>query len=90
MIRSGVADLILLRPCTREILIYSHDRFPIMTDAGGPYKCTICNWIYDPLKGYPKGGAEPGTAFKDLPEDFRCPECGAKLKWFEACGDMDG
>lgn len=45
-------------------------------------KCTICGWIYDPEKGIPKMGIEPGTPFEELPDDFRCPECGAVKKWF--------
>jgi rubredoxin len=56
-----------------------------MSFEEGPYRCSYCGWIYQPEKGYPKKGIEPGTLFADLPEDFRCPDCGAKLKWFEPC-----
>ncbi|MBN2445479.1 MAG: rubredoxin [Phycisphaerae bacterium] len=41
------------------------------------YVCTMCGWEYDPAKGYPKGGIAPGTSFEDLPDDFKCPVCGA-------------
>lgn len=47
------------------------------------WKCTICGWIFDPKNGLPEKNIKPGTSFKDLPEDFRCPECGAMEKWFE-------
>ena len=47
------------------------------------YKCTICGYIYDPVVGDPDGGIEPGTSFEDLPEDWRCPLCGAMKKYFE-------
>ncbi|USD58786.1 anaerobic nitric oxide reductase flavorubredoxin [Vibrio sp. SCSIO 43140] len=39
------------------------------------YKCTVCNWIYDPKEGEPNQGIEPGVAFDDLPDWFLCPEC---------------
>jgi rubredoxin len=47
------------------------------------WKCTVCGWMYDEDAGLPEKGVGPGTPFKDLPEDFRCPECGAMKKWFE-------
>ena len=40
------------------------------------YMCDICGWVYDPEKGVPERGIQPGTAFEDLPDDFVCPECG--------------
>lgn len=41
------------------------------------YVCDPCGWVYDPEKGDPDNGIEPGTAFEDLPESFTCPLCGA-------------
>ena len=41
------------------------------------YVCDPCGWVYDPEKGLPEEGIEPGTPFEDLPDDFECPECGA-------------
>lgn len=46
------------------------------------YKCTICGYIYDEGRGV-SGVAPPGTKFEDLPDDFRCPTCGAVKKWFK-------
>ena len=40
------------------------------------YVCSVCGFTYDPEKGLPELGIEPGTAFEDLPEDFTCPVCG--------------
>lgn len=40
------------------------------------YVCLECHYIYDPVKGDPKNGIEPGTAFEKLPKTWRCPECG--------------
>jgi len=39
--------------------------------------CGICGYVYDPEKGDPDNGVEPGTAFADLPDDWACPICGA-------------
>ena len=47
------------------------------------YKCTVCGYIYDPEKGDPDSGIKPGTAFKDIPDDWVCPVCGAAKDQFE-------
>lgn len=36
--------------------------------------------IYDPAVGDPERGFPPGTDFRDIPEDWFCPDCGAP-KW---------
>jgi rubredoxin len=48
------------------------------------YKCQLCSYIYDPAKGDPENGVEPGTAFEDLSDDWVCPECGADKENFAA------
>ncbi len=40
------------------------------------YRCSICDNIYDPEMGDPKGGIPPGTPFENLPDNWRCPRCG--------------
>lgn len=47
------------------------------------YECTVCGYVYDPEKGDPDGGIEPGTPFEDLPDDWVCPQCGADKDMFE-------
>jgi rubredoxin len=47
------------------------------------YKCTICQWVYDPEVGAPDVGVEPGIPFDQLPDDFVCPLCGADKSAFE-------
>lgn len=48
------------------------------------YICTKCKWIYDPKIGDPDGGIAPGTDFKNIPDDWVCPICGAtKDKFIE-------
>ena len=47
------------------------------------YRCTICDYIYDPAAGDPANNVAPGTAFEDLPDDWVCPLCGADKSNFE-------
>ena len=35
------------------------------------YVCSVCGYEYDPAKGDPEHGIEPGTAFEDLPEAYK-------------------
>lgn len=39
------------------------------------YRCEICGYIYDPMKGDVDGGVQPGTAWEDVAEDWLCPLC---------------
>ena len=39
------------------------------------YKCSVCEWIYDPAIGDPDGGIAPGTAGEDIPEEWVGPLC---------------
>ena len=50
------------------------------------YECTVCGYVYDPEKGDPDNGVEPGTAFADVPDDWACPGCGASKALFEPQG----
>jgi rubredoxin len=47
------------------------------------YKCSVCGYIYDPEKGDPESGVNPGTSFENLPDDWVCPICGADKDEFE-------
>jgi flavin reductase (DIM6/NTAB) family NADH-FMN oxidoreductase RutF/rubredoxin len=47
------------------------------------YKCSVCGYIYDPEKGDPESGVNPGTSFENLPDDWVCPICGAGKDEFE-------
>ncbi|MCX5678432.1 MAG: rubredoxin [Candidatus Omnitrophica bacterium] len=46
------------------------------------YRCTVCNYIYDPAIGDPDSGVQPGTAFEKLPDNWVCPVCGADKSEF--------
>ncbi|MFC1515891.1 rubredoxin [Thermodesulfobacteriota bacterium] len=41
------------------------------------YRCGVCGYIYNPAKGDPDSGVEPGTAWEDVPDDWECPVCSA-------------
>lgn len=47
------------------------------------WECTACGFIYDPDKGDPENGVEPGIAFEDLPDDWVCPQCGVGKEYFQ-------
>ena len=47
------------------------------------WQCRICGWIYDEELGDPESGIAPGTAWKDIPDDWRCPDCGASIDEFD-------
>lgn len=43
--------------------------------AGAVMECKICWTPYDPALGDPSRQVLPGTPFRDLPDDWKCPEC---------------
>ncbi len=49
------------------------------------YQCQTvnCGYIYDPDRGERKGKIKKGTAFKDIPDEWRCPVCGATKAAFK-------
>ena len=47
------------------------------------WQCRICGWIYDEELGDPESGIAPGTAWESVPDDWRCPDCGASKDEFD-------
>lgn len=47
------------------------------------YRCTVCDYIYDPVRGDPTADIPSGTPFEDLPDDWVCPDCGLGKDLFE-------
>lgn len=47
------------------------------------YVCKLCGFEYDPAAGDPDSGIAPGTQFKDIPDSWVCPVCGASKADFE-------
>ena len=47
------------------------------------WECIVCGYVYDPKKGDPDNGVDPGTIFEDIPDDWVCPVCGAGKDQFK-------
>jgi rubredoxin len=47
------------------------------------YECTVCGHIYEEAAGDPDSNLAPGTLWKDIPDDWHCPECGVGKSDFE-------
>jgi rubredoxin len=45
-------------------------------------RCKICGYVYHSENGEDTKDVVAGTEWEDVPEDFRCPSCGAKKKLF--------
>ena len=48
------------------------------------YRCCVCGYEYEAEAGDPANDLDPGTAWKDIPEDWVCPVCAADKTEFEA------
>ena len=47
------------------------------------WMCIVCGLIYEEESGWPEDGIAAGTAWEDVPADWKCPECGASKAEFE-------
>jgi rubredoxin len=50
----------------------------------GIYECRSCGYKYDEGVGDPSYPIPPGFQFEKLPDDWRCPTCGAAKSFFES------
>ena len=52
-----------------------------MADPKDIWRCQMvnCGYMYDPDRGDKRHKIPAGTKFEDLPDDWRCPVCGANL-----------
>ena len=46
------------------------------------YQCNVCGYVYDPKLGDASSDIEAETPFEDLPDEWVCPNCGAKQTQF--------
>jgi rubredoxin len=51
-------------------------------DPATRLECRICWYVYDPAEGDAVEQIPPGTAFADLPDHWRCPQCDATREMF--------
>ncbi len=47
------------------------------------WMCILCGFLYDESVGMPDQGIPAGTRWRDVPEDWVCPECSAPKADFE-------
>ncbi len=47
------------------------------------WECLVCGLLYDESKGWPDDNIAPGTRWKDVPDDWMCPDCGVGKEDFE-------
>jgi rubredoxin len=45
--------------------------------------CMNCGWIFDQAAGDAESGIAPGTAWEDVPDDWKCPDCNAGKSDFD-------
>lgn len=50
----------------------------------GVYECRSCGYMYDQAAGDPSYPVPPGLPFAKLPDDWRCPTCGAAQSFFDS------
>lgn len=46
----------------------------------GRYRCDSCDYIFDEAEGDRREGFPPGTRWRDVPDDWCCPDCGVREK----------
>jgi rubredoxin len=57
-----------------------------MSQKQAKWMCSGCYYVYDPELGEPETGISPGTPFEEIPDDYRCPVCGAPKSMFDKIG----
>jgi rubredoxin len=62
-----------------------------MAEPEEMYQCQTvnCGCIYDPDRGDRKGKISKGTRFRELPQNWQCPVCGATKKSFRPLAGPD-
>ena len=61
--------------------------YRLMTDtaetAFTTWMCVVCGFLYREADGLPDEGIAAGTRWKDVPDDWTCPDCGVGKDDFE-------
>jgi GntR family transcriptional regulator/MocR family aminotransferase len=55
---------------------------PLISSAQRRFICRGCYFIYEEASGLPQQSIRPGTAFADIPANWRCPDCGTEKTTF--------
>lgn len=59
-----------------------HAPIPAANGAQRRFICRGCYFIYEEAKGLPQQAIRPGTAFAEIPANWRCPDCGTEKTTF--------
>ena len=43
----------------------------------------MCGFVYDEALGRPKEGIPAGTRWREIPDDWVCPDCGTPKRSFQ-------
>ncbi|MEO6973884.1 MAG: rubredoxin [Rhodoferax sp.] len=54
-----------------------------ISDPLATWVCLVCGSCYDERVGALAGGIAPGTSWRDVPENWLCPDCGVSKAEFE-------
>ncbi len=59
-----------------------------MVEPKDMYQCQTanCGYTYSPDRGDRKGKISKGTNFEELPDNWKCPVCGATTNSFKSLG----
>ncbi len=44
------------------------------------WRCPGCGYVYDEQHGNPREGFPAGTPWREVPDDWACPDCGVYEK----------
>jgi rubredoxin len=58
-----------------------------VSEEGGLWICELCGYVYDPAEGDADGGIAPGSKFREIPDTWSCPVCGARKDDFSPLDD---
>ncbi len=47
------------------------------------WECSVCGFVYDERLGLPSENIAPGTRWEEIPDDWRCPDCGVAKADFD-------
>lgn len=71
----------------KNIRLYKEEK--VEYPKGQKFLCVPCGYIYDPELGDEEDGIAPGTEFVDIPDTWRCPDCGVTKADFVPYNDGD-
>jgi rubredoxin len=74
---TGMEGLILNFP-----RVSAHADAARLQPAARSWQCDLCSFAYDEAQGMPEEGIAAGTRWGDIPEDWTCPDCGARKQDF--------